>query len=650
MAALVLAALLLTAAAASASRPAELRFSATGRADAKLLLVRRGAELELRRSATGFLLVRRPLAGTTAVSVIGADGRVDNTLTVDLSGGPIGVPGGIRYDGGHGGYNTLTIRGGSAAGETSTPSGPHSGMLAVGATRIRYSDIAPVNDTITSSSYTFNTFATGPISVTNGGLVSGLQTLQISSATGAFELAKIANKAAITLDGDSGANAFTINFTVAPTGLTGALTIGGSAIGSNTASFAAIPAGTTVAYTGATGDAVTIGAGSGLQSVAGTLSVGFAAGGGGSLTLNDAGDTTGRTAVVGPSQVTGLTPNAISYTNASHLALLGGSGSDTFDVTPSATTVDSIAGGGPAPPAFPGDQLKLELAGTSTPQLFGSSGAGGAQGAWVFADRLPVTFSAMDSLDPTAASISDATVNPGAAALAPATFMVSLLAPDPNPVQIPYATADGSAVAAAGNYQAASGVLGFAPGQTSQAVNVNVPGTAVPGPTRTFSVNLAASGNLQLLRSQGIGTILDTATLPTPAISSLKQSASTWRLGSRLATIAAARKPPVGTTFSFTLNAQAGVTLSFTRLTPGRTVGGRCVAQSNANRRRKSCTRSASAGSFSLAGHQGADSIHFEGRLSATKKLTPGRYAVSLTAANAQGGSTPALLSFTVTR
>ncbi len=136
-----------------------------------------------------------------------------------------------------------------------------------------------------------------------------------------------------------------------------------------------------------------------------------------------------------------------------------------------------------------------------------------------------------------------------------------------------------------------------------------------------------------------------------PVVSAAKESARTWRAGSALAKLSAkTRRPPVGTTFSFSLNTQATVTLSFNRVLTGRKVGRRCLAQTRANAKHKSCKRTVAAGKLSLAAHSGGNRVTFQGRISAAKKLKPGRYAVTLLASNAAGASAPQTLEFTIVK
>ncbi len=133
----------------------------------------------------------------------------------------------------------------------------------------------------------------------------------------------------------------------------------------------------------------------------------------------------------------------------------------------------------------------------------------------------------------------------------------------------------------------------------------------------------------------------------TPSVSGLTQSHARWREGGALARISLA-KPPKGTTFSFTLNEAAALRLAFTQAAAGRSVGGHCVAQTAHNRARRACKRAVTVGTLALTGVAGADRVRFEGRLSATKKLKPGRYTLVLSAAADGHSSTPRSVTFTI--
>jgi Calx-beta domain/FG-GAP-like repeat/FG-GAP repeat len=107
--------------------------------------------------------------------------------------------------------------------------------------------------------------------------------------------------------------------------------------------------------------------------------------------------------------------------------------------------------------------------------------------------------------------INDVTVTEGHTGTAPAVFTVSLSHAFTEPVTVNYATAGGSA-AAGSDYQAASGTLTFAPGETTKTVTVLVNGDRVPEPNEpsdAFFVNLSSPTNATLVDGQGFGIIVD---------------------------------------------------------------------------------------------------------------------------------------------
>ena len=137
-----------------------------------------------------------------------------------------------------------------------------------------------------------------------------------------------------------------------------------------------------------------------------------------------------------------------------------------------------------------------------------------------------------------------------------------------------------------------------------------------------------------------------------PILTNVAESNHRWRDGTRLASFARkAKRPPVGTTFSFTLNEAASVNFSFTEPVGGRKVKGRCVAQTKTNRHQHACKRTLVRGTLSFAGHAGTNKAFFQGLISHAPKLKPGTYTLVITAKNAAGQrSAPARLSFTVVR
>ena len=133
-----------------------------------------------------------------------------------------------------------------------------------------------------------------------------------------------------------------------------------------------------------------------------------------------------------------------------------------------------------------------------------------------------------------------------------------------------------------------------------------------------------------------------------PSISSLKQSASTWREGSKLARISAKREPPVGTTFSFNLNQPATVTLTFTQSAVGRKTGGKCVAQMSHNKHKQRCRLVGVVGRLQFSAHQGINHVLFQGRVSRTHRLKPGSYTLVVIATANGKTSRPSTLNFRI--
>jgi hypothetical protein len=903
-----------------------LRFAAvSGTHGANHFLLRRaGANLQLLNTDTGALLRNVALERTSAVSIAGADGHINNTLTLDFSGGSLAVPGGISYAGGRGGYNVLALRGGHFAHEREVAHTPHAGLMVLDDTTVHYAQIAPINDTISATNYTLNaTAAAETINVVNGPILSGVQTTQVNSSGSTFELVNFAHKTNVTINGNGGGDTFNLNSTLAGVGLS-TLAVDGTVGVSSTFNVLAFPAAVAVAVVGGGPDSANIGGGSAqsitaaisisdptnfiavnvddsadasssrfvslnsngstdtisgltqstvtgnvgdlasitlsggsvgntfivgsvtgpsglampvtlntgpgvdstfvqnvatgssvaihgengndgvavsnagsLQGLFGPVSVDNAAGftsmviddsndvtaqvatltsdgttdtisgvapsnitakvsdlnnftlDGGSagntvmleglaaqgavtlnsgtgadtvnvksissggpidingqsgndtvnlgsagsvqnlaggvtsvtnsattrLTINDASDPTARAVSVGATSVTGLAPIPINYTSTvSTLRIDGGGPSDTFAVTPSATTPYEIVGGGPASATPPGNTLNMNLAGASSAALSGTPSAVGAQGQWTFANRGSVSFSHMQSLNPTALSVGDAATTVGGSGSSSLLFPVSLLAPSAQPVSATYATADGTATAAAGAYQPASGTVFFPAGATNETVLVNALGTPTVHPPQTFVLALIEPVNALLAGATATGTITDSflptppitpspavitlATVPSPAtttpvLSGLTQAHTIWREGKAQATLSrsARRRSAVGTSFAFSLNQSASVTLAFNQSAPGRNSHGRCVAQTNKNRKGRACSRAVTKGTLQMAAHAGMNRILFQGRFSRSGTLKPGRYTLVVAATNAAGQrSRSSTLTFTIVR
>jgi hypothetical protein len=104
--------------------------------------------------------------------------------------------------------------------------------------------------------------------------------------------------------------------------------------------------------------------------------------------------------------------------------------------------------------------------------------------------------------------ISDVTVVEGNAGAISAVFSVRLSEPSDEQVTVSYNTADGIATGGS-DYQAASGTLTFAPGETRKTVTVLVNGDRLPEPTETFVVNLSNPTNAAIADVHAVGTISD---------------------------------------------------------------------------------------------------------------------------------------------
>jgi FG-GAP-like repeat len=134
-----------------------------------------------------------------------------------------------------------------------------------------------------------------------------------------------------------------------------------------------------------------------------------------------------------------------------------------------------------------------------------------------------------------------------------------------------------------------------------------------------------------------------------PSVQRARESTKSWREGSRLARDSRGGAP-VGTTFSFLLNEPATASFSFNQKLAGRKVRGRCVAETAKNRRGGSCRRSVVAGALSFTAHAGANSVVFDGRVSSSRRLTPGAYTLTIRATNFAGSSNAKQLAFTIVR
>ena len=120
------------------------------------------------------------------------------------------------------------------------------------------------------------------------------------------------------------------------------------------------------------------------------------------LAVTDAGGTANHTYVVNATLVRDGAAQPLTYTGVENVTVTGGSGNDTFAVTPNAVAAITVTGGLPNIPPAAGDQLTVNLAGTTTPVLTNTMTADGFGGTATFGNARPVAFAQMESVNPQA--------------------------------------------------------------------------------------------------------------------------------------------------------------------------------------------------------------------------------------------------------
>jgi hypothetical protein len=161
-------------------------------------------------------------SGVTQLAVTGGAGN--DTLTIaNPTGGLFAPVNGISYDGGGQPADSLEIMGGVATQLTYTAGAtPDAGTLmyagAAGTQTIGFAGIAPITDTVAAATLVIKgTAGKDVIEVTDGGLVNGQQTTQVSAAT--FESIRFANKTTVTIDGNGDFDTLSFNNPTVAAGL-----------------------------------------------------------------------------------------------------------------------------------------------------------------------------------------------------------------------------------------------------------------------------------------------------------------------------------------------------------------------------------------------------------------------------------------------
>lgn len=115
----------------------------------------------------------------------------------------------------------------------------------------------------------------------------------------------------------------------------------------------------------------------------------------------------------------------------------------------------------------------------------------------------------LDDDPPPALTINDVTLAEGRSGIRYFVFTVSLSAASDKTISVNFATANGTATTANNDYVATSGMLTFAPGETTKTITVQVIGNKKKEANETFFLNLFGASNALFADSQGLGTILN---------------------------------------------------------------------------------------------------------------------------------------------
>lgn len=153
----------------------------------------------------------------------------------------------------------------------------------------------------------------------------------------------------------------------------------------------------------------------------------------------------------------------------------------------------------------PDESLTLNLSGATNAFLANSS----ATGVILNDDAAPLPTISITDSSANEGKLNTKGKNAGTPQLTDMTFTVTLSAPSTQTVTVDYVTIDGTATVADGDYQAITGTITFAPGQTSQTVTVTIVGDNTVEPDETFTVQLSNATGATLADASADGVILN---------------------------------------------------------------------------------------------------------------------------------------------
>lgn len=213
-----------------------------------------------------------------------------------------------------------------------------------------------------------------------------------------------------------------------------------------------------------------------------------------------------------------------------------------------------------------------------------------------------------------------------------------------------------------------STVVQFGAGEREKTVRVNVLTDSDQEPAEVFAVTIGSpTGDAATGTPSSVSVTIPASTTPgppppppglpppppppgsgedrtAPSLSRLSLTHPRFRAGGR------PRGGPRGTGIRFTLSEVAVVNVAVQRAVTGRRVHGTCRASRPSNRRAARCTLWLRAGSFRIAGREGANAKTFSGKLG-RRTLGPGGYWLGLVAIDAAKNRSPEKrIRFTVLR
>jgi hypothetical protein len=180
---------------------------------------------------------------------------------------------------------------------------------------------------------------------------------------------------------------------------------------------------------------------------------------------------------------------------------------------------------------------------------------------------------------------------------------------------------------------------------SSCAVDLAFKPTVASGSSATLTVTDDAAGSPRSITLTGTGVNPP----PQPQVTGFKMRPSRFRRA-RFATPVSARKHrvPRGSSFRYSLSADASVKITITQLRPGRRVAGRCLRPTPRLRSKHACTRSRKRGVLTRHGLAGANKVPFSGRIG-RRALPAGRYRAKIVASvPGAKASAPRSVRFTI--